>query len=277
MILEVFIASFIVMLAALGGALSFWKVIGLFIEKHLGVLISFTAGLFLFVSYELGREAIAHSPTTESGLMWIFIGVIGIWLLFRLLPHSHEHDAPGEERRGKSLDIRKILTGNGIHNVGDGILLAAAFSVDFYLGLVTTFSVFIHELVQETSIFFILRKAGYSIKKAVLINFGVSGTILIGSMGSLFLISTFHAMEAPLLGISAGAFLVVVLQDLIPHSFHELRCRRCIFSHITAFLLGFLLIFSISLLAPHTHDHDHEHHEHEEVHDHHHDDEHHHD
>ncbi len=273
MILEIFIASFVVMLAALGGALSFWKVIGLFVEKHLGILISFTAGLFLFVSYELGREAIFHSPNIESGLIWIFAGIIGIWLLFRVLPHSHEHDVPGEENKNKSLDIRKILTGNGIHNIGDGILLAAAFSVDFYLGLITTFSVFIHELVQETSIFFILRKAGYSIKKAVLINFGVSGTILIGSMGSLFLISTFHAMEAPLLGISAGAFLVVVLQDLIPHSFHELRCRKCIFSHITAFLLGFLLIFSLSLLFPHTHDHeDHGHHSHEEEHHNHHHD-----
>ncbi len=270
------------MLAALGGALSFWKVIGLFIEKHLGVLISFTAGLFLFVSYELGREAIAHSPTTESGLMWIFAGIIGIWLLFRILPHSHEHDALGKEKKNKSLDVRKILTGNGIHNIGDGILLAAAFSVDFYLGIVTTISVFIHELVQETSIFFILRKAGYSIKKAILINFGVSGTILIGSMGSIFLISTFHAMEAPLLGISAGAFLVVVLQDLIPHSFHELRCKKCVFSHITAFFLGFFLILSISLIAPHTHEHehDHDHHDHHDYYEHekeHHDEEYHHD
>ncbi len=266
MLIEILIASFIVMLAALGGALSFFKSIGRFIENNLGLLISFTAGLFLFVSYELGKEAIFHSKSIGEGLFWIIVGVIGIWLVFEILPHSHKHENSKNEEQ---IDIRKILTGNGIHNIGDGVLLAAAFSVDFYLGVVTTISVFIHELVQETSIFFILRSAGYGIKRAILINFAVSATILIGSIGGALLLSFFVALEAPLLGISAGAFLIVVLQDLIPHSFHKLNCKKCFFSHLIAFLVGLLLMFAISLLLPHGHDH---HHEEDHHHNHHHHD-----
>ena len=258
MFLKIFIASFIVMLAAFGGAFSFWKIIGNFIEKRLGLLISFTAGLFLFVSYELGKEAIEHSLTIEEGLFWIFVGAIGIWLIFKIIPHSHKHDDHAE-KKDKIIDIRKLLTGNGIHNVGDGVLLVTAFSVDTYLGIVTTISVFIHELIQETSIFFVLRKAGYNIKKAVFINFSVSGTILIGSIGGFFLISSFSSLEAILLGISAGAFLIVVLQDLLPHSFHELSCKKCFLSHFLFFMAGLLLMFSLSLLAPHSHEHVHEH------------------
>lgn len=265
MFLEVVVASLIVMLAAFGGALSFWKIIGRAIEKNLGVLISFTAGLFLFVSYELGREAVLHSPNVESGLFWIFTGAIVIWLIFRALPHSHNHDHPTQE---KSLDIRRILTGNGIHNIGDGVLLATAFSADFYLGIITTISVFIHELVQETSIFFVLRKAGYSIKKSVLINFAVSGTILIGSLGGFFLLSFFSALEPVLLGISAGVFLVVVLQDLIPHSFYQLNCKRCFLPHLLSFLVGLFLMLFISSLVPHSHEHHHEEDDHHQHHDH---------
>ncbi len=264
MLLEIFTASFIVMLAAFGGALSFWKIIGKTIERNLGLLISFTAGLFLFVSYELGREAIIHSPTISSGLLWIFAGAIGIWLIFKILPHSHKHD--NVKKGEKTIDIRKILTGNGIHNIGDGVLLTVAFSVDIYLGIVTTVSVFIHELVQETSIFFVLRRAGYNIKKAILINLAVSGTILIGSIGSFFLLSFFSALEAVFLGISAGVFFIVVLQDLIPHSFHELSCRKCFFLHLLAFAMGILLMFSFSLLAPHSHNGDHDHHHDEHKH-----------
>ncbi len=257
MALEIIIASFIVMLAALGGAISFWEIIGKKIKKHLGVLISFTAGIFLFVSYELGSEAIAHSETIGLGFFWIIVGIVGIWLIFKILPYSHDHD-------NKSLDVRKVLTGNAIHNIGDGVLLAAAFSVNLNLGIITTLSVFIHELVQETSIFFILRKVGYSIKKAIFINFAVSGTILIGSIGSIILLSFFHTLEAPLLGISAGAFLIVVVQDLIPHSFYQACHKRCFLSHLLAFFIGIVLMLSISLLAPHTHEHD----DHDDYHDH---------
>ena len=264
MILEVFIASFVVMLAALGGAVSFWKTAGSFIEKNLGFLISFTAGLFLFVSYQMGAEAIAHSHDKQVGFLWIMAGAVGIWLIFKFLPHSHEHE------KERSIDIRKILTGNGIHNIGDGILLAAAFSADMYLGIVATISVFIHELVQETSIFFVLRKAGYKIKSAIIINFAVSGTILIGSIGGVLLISFFSLLEAPLLGISAGAFLIVVLQDLIPHSIEEMQRKKCFLWHILAFIMGILIMFSISLAMPHEHhhheDHHHEHHHHEDHH-----------
>ncbi len=262
MFLEVLIASFIVMLASLGGALSFWKVIGKVIEKNLGLLISFSAGFFLFVSYELGKEAVLHSPNIESGLFWILVGMIFIWTLFKALPHSHEHHQENCNHKHPSIDIRKILTGNGIHNIGDGILIATTFSVDISLGIIATISVFIHEFVQETSIFFILRNAGYNIKKAITINFFVSGTILIGSLGGIVLLSTFEKLEAPLLGISAGAFLIVVLQDLIPHSLHESRKKNCLPFHLLFFVLGLLLMYSFSIIFPHSHEHDHEHHEH---------------
>ncbi len=266
---EVLVASFVVMLATLGGAVSFFKFAGKLIEKNLGFLISFTAGIFLFVSYQLGKEAVQHSVNAETGLFYVMLGAVVVGIIFKFIPHSHEHssDCCSKEDRGSAIDIRRVLTSNGIHNVGDGVLLATAFSVDFSLGVVTTISVFVHEFAQETSIFFVLRKAGYSIKKALLTNFLVSTTILIGSVGGVLLLSSFAVLEALLLGISAGAFLLVVLQDLVPHSLNESKRNNSLFLHISFFAVGVLLMFLLSLLFPHSHEyHEQEPHHHEGLH-----------
>ena len=49
------------MLASLGGVISVWKKAGRLIEKNLSLLVSFSAGVFLIVSYQLGVETIEHS------------------------------------------------------------------------------------------------------------------------------------------------------------------------------------------------------------------------
>ncbi len=90
---------------------------------------------------------------------------------------------------------------------------------------------FVHELVQEVSEFFVLKQAGYSTKKALLTNFAVSSTILIGSIGGTFLLDTFSELELPLMGIAAGAFLVVVFQDLIPHSVRKAKAKASHLKH----------------------------------------------
>jgi len=83
------------------------------------------------------------------------------------------------------------------------------------IGLAAQVSILIHEALQEGSEFFVLTQAGYSVKKASLINFAVSSTILIGvAIGYLALGST--TLELTLLALSAGFFINVVVHDLLP-------------------------------------------------------------
>lgn len=256
---QIVIASLIVILAALGGTISFWRTIGTLIEKHLGLLVSFSAGLFLIVAYEMGRETIQHSPSAGVALLWILAGMFLVWLPFKLIPlfhHHHDKDCASDHSR---IDTRRILLGNGLHNIGDGILLATAFSVTPDLGWAATLSVFIHELVLETSNFFVLKKGGFSTSNTLLANLLVSCTILIGALGGYFMLDHFYALETPLLGLSAGTFLIVVLIDLIPHSIHQSRKDKGYISHLSTFLLGFLLMFSLVSVFGHSHDQDPDH------------------
>ncbi len=262
--LELLFFSFLIMLASLSGVIIVWKRVGKLIEDNLSFLVSFSAGVFLVVAYQLGTETIHHSSSWLYGFFWIISGSIIVWLLFKLLPHfHHHHDQKKCLEKHSCIDARRILFSDAIHNIGDGILLAVAFSISFPLGAITALSVFIHELVQEVSEFFVLRQSGFSVKKALIWNFLVSSTILFGAIFSFFMLDKFEVLEVPLLGIAAGSFLIVVFYDLIPHSAEVSKRNKCFWQHLSWFLIGLILMFGVNSLVGHSHDHDHEHHEEE--------------
>lgn len=269
--LEIIIASLVIMLASLAGVFFIWKGVGKVVSRNLHYLVSLSAGVFLVVSFQLAQEVLHETANLSSGLLWVLLGAAVFWLIFKLSPtFHHHHDDEHEGEPHSRLDARRILTGDAIHNIADGVLVATAFAVGPSLGIITAASVFIHELVQEISEFFVLRQAGYSTRKALLLNFSVSATILIGAVGSVLLFGVFSGLEVPLMGIAAGAFLVVVFQDLIPHSVREAKVSASHLKHVAWFAAGVALMFAVNAVAVHGHaevdphdhdDHSHEHHD----------------
>lgn len=258
---HIILYSLLVMTASLIGVISVWRSVGHIIERNLRYLVSFSAGVFLIISWNLGQEAIAHASSTFEGVGWIAVGAIALFVVFTLLPSFHHHHDDSEDGRHDRLDARHIITGDAIHNVGDGILLATAFAAHPALGALTAVSVFIHELVQEISEFFVLRQAGYSTPKALGINFAVSSTILLGAVGGFALIENVAVFEVPLLGIAAGSFLVVVIYDLIPHSVRTSQAKTHTLYHTLAFVIGVLIMGLVNTATLHTHEimpHDHQ-------------------
>ncbi|OJI09161.1 MAG: hypothetical protein COV08_01895 [Candidatus Vogelbacteria bacterium CG10_big_fil_rev_8_21_14_0_10_49_38] len=243
--------SLLVMSASLIGVFAVWRRAGRLIEKNLAYLVSFAAGVFLVIAYKLAREAIEHADQATAGLGWILFGFGAVWLVFKLLPTFHHHCEDGDDHCHTPIDARRILISDGLHNIGDGILLAGALAVSNFLGLVTALSIFIHELVQEISEFFVLKQAGYSARRALTLNFLVSGTILFGSLGGYFLLDKFEALEAPLLGLAAGAFFNVVLHDLIPYSIRHSTNQKRYLKHLIWFAIGAGLNFGLNQLLGH--------------------------
>ena len=238
------------MLASLIGVVSIWKHLGKIIEKNLHFLVSFSAGVFLYITYNLIMEILLEASTVQMGISWISAGVLAVWLIFKLLPSfHHHHDDETDDCEHSALDARRIIFGDAIHNVGDGLLLVTSFAVSTSLGIAATMSIFIHEIIQELSEFFVLRQAGYSTKKALLINFLASATILIGSLGGFFLLHYFKFIEVPLLGLAAGSFLVVVMQDLIPHSIKTSTTKMHIIKHLLWFTFGIIIMLGLSKIT----------------------------
>jgi zinc and cadmium transporter len=249
---NVLISSVIIMFASLIGVISVWKQIGKIIEKNLHFLVSFSAGVFLFISYKLIHETLEHATSTHTGIVWVLVGIFAIWFIFKLLPtFHHHHDNDTDIHVHSHLDARKIILSDAIHNIGDGILLVTSFAVSSALGWIATLSIFVHEIIQEISEFFVLKGAGYTTKKALRINFFTSATILIGSLGGFFLLKSFEIFEIPLLGIASGSFLMVVIQDLIPNYIKTSTTNTHIIKHIIWFIIGLLLMIGISSITPH--------------------------
>lgn len=271
----ILLASLAVMAASLLGVIFTNKVLKRVINKHLGLLVSFSAGVFTVVVVGLLQEVFAHSETVVTPVLWTLAGAIGVFAMFKLLPGFHHHHSDEQEDHEHShIDARRIVVSDAIHNIGDGILLAGAFAVSTTAGIAVAISIFIHEAIQEISEFFVLREAGYSTKKALAVNFAASASLLIGSIGGFFLLKTFSALEIPLLAISAGAFIVVVLHDLVPESIANAKSSKKYIKYIIAAAAGIAIMFGVQQALGHSHshegydhdtyDHGHESHDHED-------------
>jgi len=249
---EILTASALVMLASFSGKLVVWRQAGPIIERNLHFFVSFAAGVLLVVTYNLSSEIIEHAGSLARGLPWILAGALIVLVAFRYLPDfHHNHDAEAQDHAHSRIDASRILLSDGIHNTGDGVVIAASFAASPLLGVVSTASILIHEVLQEISEFFVLRQAGLSVRAVLTYNFFVSATILIGALGGYFLLETFKLLEAPLLGLAAGAYLIVVFHDLIPHSINSIAERGHYFKHIFFFLVGISLMSLVITILPH--------------------------
>ncbi|MFN3188427.1 MAG: ZIP family metal transporter [Candidatus Paceibacteria bacterium] len=203
----------VVMVVSLLGVLFTLGRARVWFEKNLSFLVSFAGGVFLVTAGALTLEVLEIADAWWQGAGLIVVGYVLALVLHKLLPETHHHH--GTDCHHTHRKAKKLIIGDAIHNVADGVVLVVAFSVSPALGLGVLLSVVIHEALQEVSEFFVLRQAGYSVKKALAINFAVSSTILIGVGLGYFALAS-HELEVLLLALSAGFFFNVVLHDLLP-------------------------------------------------------------
>ncbi|MBI4093841.1 ZIP family metal transporter [Candidatus Kaiserbacteria bacterium] len=250
MLLQVLLASLLVMLVSLAGKLLTVCGAGTYIERNLHYFVSFAAGVLLIVAWSLSQEIIEHAGSLSQGLPWIAVGAVVVLIAFQYIPHFHHHHETGDHQHSR-IDANRILASDAIHNIGDGIVIVISFAASPVLGIASTISIAVHEILQEISEFFVLREAGLSVGRALTSNFIASSTILIGTFGAFFLLGQFEPLEVPLLGLSVGSYLVVVFHDLIPHSISRSSERAHVVQHIVYFLVGAALMAMLIAYLPH--------------------------
>ena len=109
-----------------------------------------------------------------------------------------------------------MLIGDALHNVLDGVLIAAAFLTDIHLGIVTALAIMAHEIPQEVGNFAVLLHSGVSRGRALALNLLTSLTAVIGGVIGYFALGTALSVLPFALAVAAASLLYVAVADLIP-------------------------------------------------------------
>lgn len=207
-------------------------------------LLGFAAGVLLATAFlDLFPEAVARSP----GDTRVFAAALGAMVLFfvieRLLHAFHLHEESHAHTSGYL-----ILIGDGLHNLIDGVVIAASFLVSPELGLTTTLAVAAHEIPQEIADYGLLVSGRFTRQRALALNFASGLTAMIGAV----LCWAFREVIEPHVGwaltATAGMFIYIAASDLIPE-LHHVR-RRGSWAHTMPFFAGIVLIAVLAAAVP---------------------------
>ncbi|XP_038053148.1 metal cation symporter ZIP14-like [Patiria miniata] len=162
--------------------------------------------------------------------------------------HGHEHGQKQKVCFGMGTLPFMILIGDGLHNLGDGLAIGAAFATSLGAGLSTSIAVLCHELPHELGDFAVLLNAGLSFRKALCFNFLSACMAFVGLCIGIPLAANEEAREW-IFAVAAGMFLYVALVDMLPELIHhENKNKAAIFLlHNVGFLAGAAIILLIAL------------------------------
>ncbi len=139
------------------------------------------------------------------------------------------------------------LVGDSLHNFIDGLVIAGAFLVDIKLGIATTIAIAIHEIPQEIGDFGVLIHAGFNKKRALVVNYLVALTVVLGGVVGYFMSFTLNNIIPCLLPFAAGGFIYIAASDLMPELRKETNLKRSI-SSFAVFILGIALMLLVKLI-----------------------------
>ncbi len=230
-------------------------------EKHMSLLLRFTAGIMLsVVCFDLIQDA-REGMSTAPLLIWIAAGFFATYLLNcwidKRAHHAHSHGTadPHDHETADlcacgshSLNTAGLVLAAAValHNMPIGMAIGATFASAEHTsgnaGILAALIIGLHNLPEGMSITAPMLSGGTKPARAIALT-GASGipTILGAMLGY-----TVGAMSSAFLGASlsfaAGAMLYVIFCEILPESEQLWRHRLSGFSILAGFLLGLALI-----------------------------------
>jgi zinc and cadmium transporter len=234
---------FYIILATFSISLSVWlAVLFLFFRKKtlskiLLFLVSFSAGAMIGGAFLHLLPEASEKVSRNSLYFMVLVSFAFFFFLEKLFHWRHCHDG---NCKVHSFGYMNLL-GDGFHNFIDGLVIAAAFLIDLKLGVVTTLIIALHEIPQEIGDFGVLVYAGFKKKTALIVNYLVALSVVLGGVAGYFASFAIHGIIPYLLPFAAGGFIYIAASDLIPEIKKEARLNRSIASFLV-FVLGIALM-----------------------------------
>jgi zinc and cadmium transporter len=198
-------------------------------------LVCVSAGLLLTVALtRLVPEALESGVDTHV-LGWVLLaGILGFFLLEKLALIHHTHHHEGDEHHHHhghdAQEARRggipILVGDAFHNFADGVVIAAAFLVDWRAGVLATAAVMAHEIPHEVGDFMILLNAGFTRRRAFVFNLLSGSSAVAGGVVGYFVLDALEGLLPYALLLAAASFIYIALSDLLPEMMRRSRLAQ---------------------------------------------------
>ena len=243
MVNSVFEIAYILLATFIVSLISFVGVVSLalkdkILNKILLILIGLSAGALMGGAFlHLLPEAVEKSSGLDVYLI-VLVGFILFFLIEKVLHWRHCHKEHCDVHTFHYMN----LVGDSIHNFIDGLIMAASYIVSLPLGITTTIAIATHEIPQEIGDFGVLIYGGFSKKKAILLNFVVSLTAVVGGIVGFFVSSHVEDIALFILPFAAGGFIYIAATDLVPEIRKELDMKKYMMT-LLVFICGILIMW----------------------------------
>jgi len=208
------------------------------LNKILLFLIGLSAGTLMGGAFlHLLPEAVEGNPGLEVFIL-VLVGFITFFIIEKVLHWRHCHKGECEVHTFTYMN----LIGDSIHNFIDGLIIAASFITSIPLGITTTIAISTHEIPQEIGDFGVLIYGGFSKKKALLLNFLIALTAVLGGLIGYLISNLIENMVLYILPFAAGGFIYIAATDLIPEIKKELNMKKYM-ATLLVFILGILIMW----------------------------------
>src|SRR3954453_10160660 len=205
-------------------------------ERFLKYLVALGAGFMLAAIFiEMLPERVSlwtensRGPNSAHAVAGSMTLLLGGYLLIQLFEHTiAPHFHFGAETHPESL-IRPsaaytAVGGLWIHTFFDGVSIAAAFLVNFRVGLLVFIAILLHKMPEGFTVASIMLASGRSTKKALVATLAIGAATVAGVVGVALLKERVNNAVGYALPFSAGVTLYVAASDLIPEvNFKEER------------------------------------------------------
>jgi zinc and cadmium transporter len=216
----------------LAAILSFRLLVGL-VDK----LVCVSAGLLLTVAFTHLLPESFHSEADAFVLGWVLlVAILGFFLLEKasLIHHTHHHEGDahhhhhGHDAQEAGRGGWPILIGDAFHNFADGVVIAAAFMLDWKAGVLATLAVMAHEIPHEVGDFMILLNAGFAKRKAFVFQLISGSSAVLGGIVGYFVLETSSVLLPYALTVAAASFIYIALSDLLPEMMRRKSLRQSV-------------------------------------------------
>lgn len=202
-------------------------------ERFLKYLVALGAGFMLAAIFiEIIPESVniwtAGVPANGTGaaVVGAMTLLLGGYLLIQLFehtiaPHFHFGAETHPESFMKPSAAYTAVGGLWIHTFFDGVSIAAAFLVNFRVGLLVFIAILLHKMPEGFTVASIMLASGRSGRTALLATIAIGAATLAGVVAVALLNDSVDTAVGYALPFSAGVTLYVAASDLIPEVNHK--------------------------------------------------------